>query len=39
MEPTQRQLRLMGGRSNPFQTLMALFVTALFFMMFQVNLF
>ena len=37
--PTQRQLRLMGGRSNPFQTLIALFVTALFFMLFQVSLY
>ncbi|XP_076825555.1 uncharacterized protein LOC143471091 isoform X2 [Clavelina lepadiformis] len=36
--PTQRHLRLMGGRSNPFQTLIALFVTAVFFMMFQASI-
>ncbi|XP_078492997.1 uncharacterized protein LOC100181130 isoform X1 [Ciona intestinalis] len=37
-QPTQRQIRLMGGRSNPFQTLIALFVTAIFFMMFQASI-
>uniref|UniRef100_H2Z0K0 Glucosidase II beta subunit N-terminal domain-containing protein n=1 Tax=Ciona savignyi TaxID=51511 RepID=H2Z0K0_CIOSA len=37
-QPTQRHIRLMGGRSNPFQTLLALFVTAVFFMMFQASI-
>jgi len=35
--PTLHQLQLIGGRSNPFQTLVVLFVTALFFMLFQVK--
>ncbi|XP_039273834.2 uncharacterized protein LOC120347799 [Styela clava] len=34
----QRHLRLMLGRNNPYQTLVALFVTALFFMFFQANI-
>nr|CAB3265165.1 glucosidase 2 subunit beta [Phallusia mammillata] len=38
MEPSQRHVRLMGGRSNPFQTLFALFITALFFMFFQASI-
>lgn len=37
-QPTQRQLRLMYGRSNPYQTLMALLVTAIFFILFQVSI-
>lgn len=34
-QPTQRQMRLMYGRSNPYQTLLALIVTAIFFILFQ----